>query len=219
MGIVPIEGRIPAGEPNRGDIAVFKYPRDNKQDYIKRVIGLPGDIIQMKDGQLFINGQGVPKVRIADFIEYASPNTTCRGQIGAPNFRFEMANGIVECRYPRYRETLPNGVSYDVLDQVPDGAGDNTDVYLVPSDHYFMMGDNRDDSADSRFPVAEIGGGVGYVPAENIVGRAAITFFSTDGSAEWLKPWTWLTRSEEHTSELQSLMRISYAVFCLKKKK
>ena len=194
FGIVPISGRIPSGEPKRGDIVVFKYPGDPSQDYIKRVIGLPGDIIQMKNGQLFINGEGVPKVKVADFIERASPNTTCRGQAGAPDFRFTLADGGVQCRYPRYRETLPNGASYDVLDQVADGPGDNTDVYVVPEDHYFMMGDNRDDSADSRFAVADRGGGgVGFVPAENIVGRATITFFSTDGSAEWLKPWTWVS--------------------------
>lgn len=193
LGLVPIDGRIPAGEANRGDIVVFKYPGDNRQDYIKRVIGLPGDIIQIKNGQLFINGVAVPKVKTGDFVERASPNTTCRGQYGAPTFRFEKPDGTVECRYPRYRETLPNGISYDVLDQVPDSRGDNSDVYVVPEDHYFMMGDNRDDSADSRFPIADEGGGVGFVPAENIVGRAAITFFSTDGSAEWLKPWTWLT--------------------------
>lgn len=193
FGVVPIDGRVPSGEPNRGDIAVFKYPRDTSEDYIKRVIGLPGDIIQMKNGQLFINGNAVTKTRIADFIEQASPNTTCRGVIGAPDFRQSMPDGSIQCRYPRYRETLPNGVSYDVLDQLPDGPGDNTDVYVVPEDHYFMMGDNRDDSADSRFPVANEGGGVGFVPAENLVGRATITFFSTDGSAEWLKPWTWFT--------------------------
>lgn len=195
FGVVPISGRIPAGEPKRGDIVVFKYPGDTSQDYIKRVIGLPGDIIQMKTGQLFINGDAVLKVRVGDFIERASPNTVCRGQLGAPNFRFTLADGSAQCRYPRYRETLPNGASYDVIDQVSDSAGDNTDVYVVPEDHYFMMGDNRDDSADSRFPVVVDGegGGVGLVPAENIVGRAAITFFSTDGSAEWLKPWTWVT--------------------------
>lgn len=193
FGVVPITGRIPAGEPKRGDIVVFKYPKDNRQDYIKRVIGLPGDIVQMKNGQLFINGAAIPKVKIADFVVHASPNTICRGQAQAPVFRVEMADGSAECRYPQYRETLPNGVSYNVIDQLNGTAGDNTDVYVVPEDHYFMMGDNRDDSADSRFPLADIGGGVGFVPAENIVGRASIMFFSTDGSAEWLKPWTWFT--------------------------
>jgi signal peptidase I len=195
FGIVPISGRIPEGEPARGDIVVFKYPGDNKEDYIKRVIGLPGDIIQMKQGQIFINGGAVPKVRIADFVERASPNTDCRGQIGAPEFRFTRPDGTVECRYPQYRETLPNGISYNVLDEVQGGPGDDTDVYVVPEGHYFMMGDNRDDSADSRFPLVPInrGGGVGFVPSENIVGKAVIMFFSTDGSAEWLKPWTWFT--------------------------
>jgi len=193
LGIVPISGRIPSIAPKRGDVVVFKYPRDTSQDYIKRVIGLPGDIIQMRNGQLILNGQPVPKVRIADFVEKASPNTQCRGVFGAPNFRVAAPDGSVTCHYPQYRETLPNGVSYNVIDQVPDSPGDNTATYVVPEGHYFMMGDNRDDSADSRFPVISEGGGVGFVPEENLVGRATIVFFSTDGSASWLLPWTWLS--------------------------
>jgi signal peptidase I len=99
-------------------------------------------------------------------------------------------NGHVYCRYPRYRETLPGGRSYEVLDQA-EVAADDTPVYAVPAGHYFMMGDNRDDSADSRFPIAEQG--VDMLPRDNLIGRPLILFFSTDGSAAWLKPWTWFT--------------------------
>ncbi len=190
FGLVPIDGRLFDHAPRRGDILVFKYPKDNSQDFIKRVIGLPGDLIQMRDGQLILNGKPVPKVRVEDFVTRQSPNTTCRGQIGARDFHWVAPDGSRWCRYPRYRETLPNGRSYDVLDQTT-SVGDNTSVYVVPQGHYFMMGDNRDDSADSRFALAQ--DGVGFVPEENLVGRAAMIFFSTDGSAEWLKPWTWLT--------------------------
>ena len=190
FGLTPIDGRIFGRAPERGDIAVFKYPKDNSQDFIKRVIGLPGDLIQVRSGQLILNGTPVPKVRIADFVTRQSDNTNCRGQIGARDFHWQAPDGSKWCRYPRYRETLPNGRSYDVLDQTTT-VGDDTGVYVVPQGHYFMMGDNRDDSADSRFSLAQ--DGVGFVPEENLVGRAAVTFFSTDGSARWLKPWTWIT--------------------------
>jgi len=154
-----------ASEPERGDVAVFKLPSDNSTDYIKRVIGLPGDRIQMIDGVLQINGEAIPKVRVEDYAE-----TTIGG---------------VQVRVPRYRETLPNGVSYDVLDRDPHARSDNTGVYIVPEGHFFMMGDNRDNSQDSRSIV-------GYVPFDNLVGRAEIIFFSTDGSARFWEFWKWL---------------------------
>lgn len=159
-------GRIAGVEPERGDIAVFKQPIDNRTDFIKRVIGLPGDTVQMRGGVLYINDRAVPRVRVEDFIE--------RDVMG--NVR----------RVPRYRETLPNGVSYFTLDRMRDSAGDNTGIYHVPEGHYFMMGDNRDNSSDSR--VAE---SVGYVPFENLIGRAEITFFSVDGSAALWQIWKW----------------------------
>ncbi len=158
-------GRIWKGTPKRGDIAVFKNPFTG-EDYIKRVIGLPGDEIQMINGILHINGKPVPKRRVADFV-------------GRDRF------GIVR-PIPRYEEILPNGVKYQVLDQTPDGQLDTTRIYKVAPDHYFMMGDNRDNSTDSRVTNA-----VGQVPLENFVGRANRLFFSVKEEGSWLKFWRW----------------------------
>ncbi len=164
LGPIP-NGRIFEGRPDRGDVVVFKTPRDNRTDFIKRVIGLPGDKIQMIGGTLFINSKPVPKERVDDYIE--------------------VVNGMTNY-VPRYRETLPNGKSYYVLDRVPDGFDDDTNVFEVPAGHYFMMGDNRDNSDDSRRDV-------GYVPIENLVGKARILFFSTDGTAHFWEFWKWPT--------------------------
>src|SRR5215510_13041866 len=161
-------GRVLASQPQRGDVIVFKTPADNKTDYIKRVIGLPGDRIRMKDGVLYINDEPVPKVPEEPFVEDLN------------GYRHEVA---------QYRETLPNGVSYDVLDREPHGYYDDTEVYVVPDGHYFMMGDNRDNSLDSRVPVEA--GGVGYVPFENLVGKAEILFFSFDDNSRWWEVWKW----------------------------
>jgi signal peptidase I len=169
-GIMPFKGRLFGSEPQRGDVVVFKLPRDNATDFIKRVIGLPGDEISVRDGVLYINGVPVPKVRKDDFV---SP---------------EEQNPI-----PRFEETLPNGVKYLVLDSTPNGQFDNVGPYKVPPGHYFMMGDNRDNSTDSREQSPRYG--VGYVPYENLVGRAEIIFFSAavdDPNAFRLSsPWTW----------------------------
>lgn len=182
-----IPGRIFASQPERGDVAVFKAPPGATVDYIKRVIGLPGDIIEMRDGQLFINGEGVKKVPVGDYVVRQSPNTRCYDR------SFEDVNeaGELVCRYPQFRETLPNGKSYNVLDLV-DAPRDTTEPVVVPEGHMFMMGDNRDNSLDSRFPAIE-GQGIGIVPQEYLVGHALVTVFSTDGSASWIKPWTWFT--------------------------
>ena len=158
-------GRILASDPERGDVVVFKTPQDNRTDFIKRLVGLPGDRIQVLNSVLHINGIPVQRKRIEDFIE-------------------RYPNGDVR-RTPQYRETMPNGVSYNTLD---DGLTrvDNTQEFRVPINHYFMMGDNRDHSNDSRLDV-------GYVPFENFVGRADVIFFSTDQSAGLFEFWRWPT--------------------------
>jgi signal peptidase I len=161
-------GRIWAEDPKRGDVVVFKLPRDNETDYIKRVIGLPGNEIQMISGVLHINGEPVKKEKISDFV-------------------LEDSSGR-ERHLTRYRETLPNGVSYPVLDLVNEGIGDNTEIYKVPENHFFMMGDNRDNSTDSRF-LSE----VGFVPFENLVGRAEIIFFSINEDSSFWQLWRWPT--------------------------
>lgn len=182
-----IPGRIFASEPESGDVVIFKAPPGNDIDYIKRVIGLPGDRIHMTGGVLYINGKPVPKVRVKDFELPLSPNTHCY----FPELEGRAADGTAVCRYPQFQETLPNGRTYNVLDFAMTPQ-DNTPEYVVPAGHLFLMGDNRDNSMDSRFPAAE-GQGVGIVPQANLVGKASVMMFSTDGGAEWLKPWTWFS--------------------------
>lgn len=188
LGVPLIPGRILGRLPERGDVVVFKAPPANKQDYIKRLIGLPGDTIRMRGGQLILNGTPVPKVRVADFTLPLTPNYDAR-RCGSEYQ--DVAGGVPICRYRRFRETLPGGRSYFVLDRGQTIA-DDTQVYVVPAGHAFLMGDNRDNSEDSRFPQQE-GGGIGFVPLENLEGKAVVIFFSTDGSASWLLPWTWFT--------------------------
>jgi signal peptidase I len=166
------QGRIFGAEPKRGDVAVFKLPRDPSTDYIKRVIGLPGDEIAVRHSVLYINGREVPRVK-------------------AGTFETREDGGLAKISV--YQETLPNGVKYKVLDKVVDGGLDNVGPYVVPTGHYFMMGDNRDNSTDSR--VSALDHGVGFVPLENFIGRADIIFFSAavdepDNFSLW-KPWTW----------------------------
>ncbi|WP_305618788.1 signal peptidase I [Novosphingobium sp.] len=179
--------RIFASQPERGDVAIFKAPPGNDVDYIKRVIGLPGDTVQMIDGVLHLNGKAVPKQKVADFVIPVSVNTDCL----STEFAVTEADGRQTCHYPQFRETLPNGKSYNVLD-IGRRDADNTVPVLVPEGQLFLMGDNRDNSMDSRFPAME-GGGIGLVPQDNLVGRAAIMMWSTDGSANWFLPWTWFT--------------------------
>jgi len=189
FGLASFDGRVLASEPQRGDVVVFRYPGSD-EDYVKRLIGLPGDRVQMQDGQLFLNGRAVPKLRIADYLMPRTANSPCR-YVAPEAVRPPVTeNGETFCRYPRYRETLPGGRSYEVLDQWS-GDGDDTPVFEIPEGHYFMMGNNRDDSADSRYPLAR--DGIGFLPRDYLVGRALIVFFSTDGHAEWLKPWTWFS--------------------------
>jgi signal peptidase I len=163
-------GRILARQPHRGDVVVFKLPRDNHTDYVKRLIGLPGDRIQMKNGLLYLNGQQVQRQYLGTEKE-------------------DTGYGFVRDVF-RYRETLPGGVSFVTDDWGPDNDLDNTGVYVVPEDHYFMMGDNRDNSSDSRVPPSD--GGVGFVPAENLEGKAQVILLSWTPGASIFKPWTWI---------------------------
>ena len=163
LGLPLFDGRILADQPERGDVAVFKLPSDNSTDYIKRVIGLPGDRIQVIDGLLHINGEPVEREKVRET---------------------RVGQGAVTI----YRETLPNGESHLIRERGDANFFDNTPVYEVPEGHYFMMGDNRDSSQDSRALQR-----VGYIPFENLVGRAEVVFFSHDGSASIWEVWNWPT--------------------------
>jgi signal peptidase I len=169
-------GRVAEHQAHRGDIVVFALPHDPHVDYIKRIIGLPGDRIQMKKGLLYLNGVQVPRVN--------------KGTI-----REDSTYGFMH-DVTRYQETLPGGKTYMTDDWGPDGDLDNTDVFVVPEHHYFMMGDNRDNSSDSR--VSPEAGGVGYVPAENLEGKAQIILLSWSKGASIFKPWTWVLNLQPH---------------------
>ncbi len=161
------DGRIFGSTPKRGDVVVFKFPHDTSVDYIKRVIGLPGDHVQVKAGQLFINGTLAPRKLVGEYVENDEGRRTVATQ---------------------YIETLPNGLQHPILKEQDVGYMNNTPDFLVPADHVFVMGDNRDNSADSRIMDST---GVGYVPIENLVGRAEFIFFSVDGRAPFWQVWEW----------------------------
>jgi signal peptidase I len=179
----PIKGRLFASEPERGDVVVFRHPGTGA-DFIKRLIGLPGDTIQMKEGVLFINGKEVPQRDAGTFEEIKAPQGS-QGNI--PRCANDPVGLGGTCIKQRLIETLPNGVSHSVLN-IGDGGADNTPVYTVPAGHYFFMGDNRDNSQDSRFPLAT--GGVGMLPAEYLIGRADRIMFSSAGKSLFFF-WTW----------------------------
>jgi signal peptidase I len=192
FGLGSFQGRIWARLPDRGDIVVFRNPGREDYDIVKRVIGLPGDRIAVRDGVVILNGRPLERERIADYAMPVSPNSECRLVGNDPAARPTTGPEGPECRYPRYRETLPEGRSYEILDQGRTQL-DDFDEIVVPEGRLFMMGDNRDDSADSRVPTEA--GGVGLLPIDNILGEALVAFWSTDGSAEWLLPWTWFSAS------------------------
>lgn len=165
LGLPLFKGRVLASEPKRGDVVVFREPSNPRIDFIKRLIGMPGDRIQVRDGVLYINDVPLPRKQLADYTDTENP------------------------RYMRsiaqFAETLPEGKVINILKERREDMANNTQVFVVPPKHYFMMGDNRDNSQDSRFPL------VGYVPEENLVGRAEIIFFSTDGTGSFSNPLSW----------------------------
>ncbi|MEE8393372.1 MAG: signal peptidase I [Rhodospirillales bacterium] len=167
MPLIP--GRIFFTEPERGDVVVFKLPTDESTDFIKRIVGLPGDKIQLVNGILHINGTAVKRERVEDYI--------VRGPGGSIN------------RTPRYVETLPNGRSHYILENSDNSPYDNTPIYSVPKGHYFAMGDNRDKSRDSRFLDK-----VGFIPIKNLIGRAEFFFFSVNGEVWEFWKWHWSIR-------------------------
>jgi len=179
-----LEGRVWGGEPERGDIIVFRHPT-NGQDYIKRLIGLPGDTIMVQDGKLTINDTPVPQTDGGVFEELKAEQGPERNIPRCANEPIGLG-GI--CEKTRTVETLPNGVSYPVLNIRDNGQGDNRGPFTVPEGEYFFMGDNRDNSVDSRFP--QSANGVGYVPYANLIGRADRIIFSSAGSSI-LAFWTW----------------------------
>lgn len=175
FGLPIFKGRImEMHKPERGDVVVFRVPSNPRIDFIKRLVGLPGDKIEVKNSIVYINGEPLKRRRVDDFVDSE-----------------DLANVH---SLPRFEETLPEGKQIHILQEANpyvrpnDIDPNNTGVYVIPEGHYFMMGDNRDNSRDSRFPDT-----VGYVPEENLIGRAEIIFFSTDGSAKWGDPTSWFT--------------------------
>jgi len=171
FSFAPIEGRIMEKTPKPGDVIVFKLPSNPRIDYIKRVVALPGDTVQVKNGHLHLNGNPVPRESVG-----LSRDTTDYG---------------TEVTMNEYIQTLPDGTMFTIFEETDNAPLDDTPLYRVPENHVFVMGDNRDNSQDSRVPMMPGSHGVGFVPIENIVGRADFLFFSVNGEAGLFEPWKW----------------------------
>jgi len=177
------DGRIWGAEPKRGDVIVFKIPKDNSTDFIKRLVGLPGDHIQVIHSEVYVNGEKLKREKIDEIVEV-------------------NARGYPD-KVVRYRETMPNGASYIVYNHAEDGPLGNTEIFVVPEGHYFMMGDNRDNSLDSRVQLPN--GPVGMVPFENLIGRAELIWYSTASDSPIYALWDWLPATR--LSRIGTLLR------------
>ncbi|WP_363182196.1 signal peptidase I [Sphingomonas quercus] len=186
----PIKGRIFGHMPERGDIVIVTPPGQSS-DYIKRVIGLPGDTVEMRGGQLYLNGKPVKRVLAQPAMIPVDANIPCDEGPQAGH-QVTGKDGKLYCQLTVFRETLPNGRSYDTIDFGYMPQGDDYGPITVPADHVFLMGDNRDQSADSRFPLVALGLG-GPVPFENVGGRAEFITFSLDGTSQIWNPVSWIT--------------------------
>lgn len=194
FGLPLFEGKLFASLPERGDVVIFKAPEREELDYIKRVVALPGDRVELREGRVIVNDQLLDKRQIEDFLTPVTENM--KEAAGAANSPFlcghpqfeEIGRDNIYCRFPRYVETSLDGRDYAVIDLLDGQPGDNMAEIEIPPGHVFLLGDNRDRSADSRFMPPY---GIGLVPVENIVGKAWITVFSVDGSAQLFQPWTW----------------------------
>jgi len=189
FGFPAFGGQFLSRLPNRGDVVVFRHPSEDS-DLIKRVIGLPGDRVEVRRGQVILNGRALDRRPLPPAKIAVSANSPCR-TVPPATPQVIVAGSQPYCVYRAWLETLPGGTRYTVLDQVDHGVADDFPETTVPAGRVFLMGDNRDDSLDSRFPSFE--GGIGMVPVENLIGRASFTFWSTDGTASYVKPWTWFT--------------------------
>ena len=190
LQIPPLSGRILGHDPKRGDIVVFRHP-DSDYDLVKRVIGLPGDTVEVRGGRPILNGVPIARRAIRPISVPVSANSPCKAVPPAAPMVLQTAAKGSLCSYRAWREMLPGGPSYTVIDQVQGGPADDFAPVQVPAGHVFLMGDNRDDSLDSRFTAAT--GGIGMVPTERLIGRALISFWSTDGSASYVNPISWFT--------------------------
>jgi len=181
-------GRVMGSMPHRGDVVIFAGVSDPQQTFIKRVMGLPGDTVEMREGLFVLNGRVLPQRRVSEFVIPLGPNVTCLAIKGLIDLRALTADGRPGCKFLRAVERLSDGREHTVLDFAI-AHSDTFGPVRVPEGHLFMMGDNRDDSLDSRMPVSE--GGLGMVPADRLLGKARRIIFSSDGTGSLLRPWSW----------------------------